>query len=99
MYLDVDELATEVMVMLDSIDLENQGERLISNFQLVTSFLIRLQEVHNQIAMEEIYGRASPELRKFRTMVLDPTVDRFEKVANFESRKITAHQIELQLDR
>lgn len=97
--LDVNELALEVMMMLDSIDLENQGEKLISNFQQVTGYLIRLQEVHNQIAMEEIYGRATPELRKFRTMVLDPTMERFEKVANFESRKITAYQIEMQLDR
>lgn len=85
--------------MLESIDLDNPDPSIVSTFKQVTGYLIRCQEIHNQIAMEEIYNRASPELKKFRTMVLDPTIERFEKVANFESRKITAMQVELQLDR
>lgn len=97
--MDVDSLAEEVMGYINAVQVETDGERLYSNYQRVTSYALRLQEIHNLIALEEIKGRATPGLKKFRTAVLDPTIERFDKVANFESRKITAKRIELDLER
>src|SRR6266576_2196857 len=87
---DLDKLAEEVMGYIDQIQVEIDGERLYSNYQKVIAFSLRLSEIHAQIALEEIRGKATPELKKFRTMVLDPTIERFDKVATYESRKITA---------
>jgi hypothetical protein len=49
--------------------------------------------------MLEYRNEASPELRKFRTMVLDPTTDRFDKVAAFESRKMAAKKMQWEMER
>jgi hypothetical protein len=95
----VDTLVKEVMAYLDDVQVEIEGDHLYSNYQKVTAYTLRLQEIHNQISLEEIRGNASQELKKFRTMILDPTIERFEKVAAFESRKITAKALEANLDR
>lgn len=95
----VEQLAEEVMGYLREIKVDIDGDRIYSNYQKVTAYCLRLTEIHNEIALMEIQGIADNELKKFRTMVLDPTIDRFEKVAAFESRKITAKSLEMQLDR
>lgn len=95
----VETLAEEVMGYLQDIKTDMDGEHLYSNYQKVTAYCVRLTEIHNEIALMEIQGIADIELKKFRTMVLDPTIDRFEKVAAFESRKITAKSLEIQLER
>ena len=76
-----------------------EGEHLWDNYQKVTANLLRLTEIHNEISSLEIWGEDWPELKKFRTLIVDPTVERLEKVAVFESRKITARGIEKDLDR
>jgi len=97
--MDIDVLVTEVMAYWDDLQVEIEGDKLYSNYQKVTAYTLRLQEIHNEIALSEIKGEASTELKKFRTMILDPTIERFEKVAAFESRKITAKQLEANLER
>lgn len=93
------ELASEVEAAIDDINVWDDGERIYSNYQKVTGYILRFTEIRNQIAALEISGEADAKLKKFRTLILDPTIERFEKVANYESRKITAKQIELELDR
>lgn len=95
----IQELNDEVMGYLNEIKVDLEGEHLYSNYQKVTAYCVRLTEIRNEIALMEIQGVADPELKKFRTMILDPTIDRFEKVAMFESRKITARGIEANLER
>jgi len=95
----IQDLADNVLEMLTDIDVANSGEHMYSNYEKVTGYILRLQDIHNDIALQEIYGRASPELKKFRTLIVDPTIERFEKVAAFESRKITALSIERDLER
>lgn len=99
MPLELNDLIDEVMLALESVDVDNDGEHLYSNYQYVTGLIVRLQEIHNQIAIEEIRGTASADLKKFRTTVVDTTMEKLERVASFESRKITAKQIEATLDR
>jgi len=91
------ELQEEVDTLLGTIDVTDDA--LMENYQRVVAVIVRLQQIHNDISVLEIYGQASNELKKFRTLVIDPTVDRLEKVAAFESRKLTARQMELQLER
>ena len=96
--LDIDELYKEVSFYIDDIDVMAEGERIYSNYQKVVAYSLRLAELHNEIAFMEIMGKASTELKKFRTMILDPTIERFEKISSYESRKLTAMQIELNLE-
>lgn len=60
---------------------------------------MRLQQIHNDLAFMEIEGDLDGRLKKFRTMILDPTIERFEKLASFESRKITATQLEWEIQK
>lgn len=96
--MDLTELYKEVTAYLDDINVWEDGERIYSNYQKVTGYALRLTEIHNQIALAEITNSVTPELKKFRTMILDPTLDRLEKIASYESRKITAMQVELNLE-
>lgn len=90
-------LQDEVDSLLRTIDVMDQG--LLDNYQRVVAIILRLQSMHNDIANLEIEEEASTQLKRFRTLVIDPTIDRLEKVAMFESRKLTAKQLELQLER
>lgn len=89
----------EVDQLVKEIDVSIDGEHLWDNYQHVTAISFRLAEMHNEIANLEIVGEDWPEIKKFRTLIVDPTIDRLEKVAAFESRKITAKSMELQLDK
>lgn len=95
----IDNLWDEVNTYLKQIQLDVDGEHIWSNYQIVVGIILRLQEIHNQLSLLEIAGNASPEEKKFRTMIIDPTIERLEKVASFESRKMTGKQIESQLER
>ena len=94
--MDVELLELEVQTYIENLKEIADGERLYTNYQRVTSYALRLTEIHNQIAQLEYRGKAPQELKKFRTMILDPTIERFDKIATFESRKITARRIELE---
>lgn len=93
------ELAEEVLGMLEGIGQDIPGEHIWSNYQTIVAKIVRLQEIHNQISLLEITGRADTEIKRFRTMIVDPTIERLEKVAAFESRKITALSMEMNLDK
>lgn len=95
----LDDLIDEVMSLMNSIDVDAEGEHLWSNYQKVTAVALRLTEIHNQIALEELRGTADAALKKFRTMIVDPSIERLDKTASYESRKITAKNIEANLDR
>lgn len=92
-------LQDEVDQLLGTIDLTSGSPVDLDNYRRVVAIILRLQGIHNDIANLEIYEEASPQLKKFRTLVIDPTIERLEKVAAFESRKLTAAQLELQLER
>ena len=95
----VEKLYNEVMGYLEEIQKGLEGDHLYSGYQRVTAYCVRLTEIHNEISLMEIQGDATADVKKFRTMILDPTIERFEKVAAFESRKITARGIEANLER
>lgn len=97
--MDIVELYKEVEGYLNDLNVEHEGEHLWSNYETVTGILVRLTQIHNDLSYLEVTGRATPEAKKFRTMIVDPTIERFEKVAAYESRKITAKQIEAQMER
>ena len=97
--MDISKLREEIDEYVKLIEVGEEGEHLWDNYQRVSSISMRLQQVHNDIAYLEIFGDASPELKKFRTLIVDPTIERFDKLAQFESRKITAKGIEIQLER
>ena len=92
-------LYEEVTNYLSNIDVAHDGEHLYSNYEEIAAISVRLQEIHNEIAYQEIQGKASTELKKFRTMILDPAVERLDKLAAFESRKITAKTLEFNLQK
>ena len=96
--MDLQELFKEVSSYIDDINVWEEGERIYSNYQKVTGYALRLTEIHNQLAFMEIQGNVTPELKKFRTMILDKTIERLEEIARYESRKISAMQLELNIE-
>lgn len=97
--MDVDKLYEEISGYLSETDVSIDGERLWTNYERVTGILIRLQAIRNDLSYLELNNQSTADLKKFRTTILDPTIDRFEKVAAYESRKITAKAVEIQLDK
>jgi hypothetical protein len=97
--MDVDELYAEVSGYLKETDVTSDGDHLYSNYERTTGIIIRLQELKNDIAYLELMGKATTELKKFRTTILEDTIRTFEKVAAYESRKISAREIEAKLER
>lgn len=95
----LDDLIQEVMALMRLVDVRQEGEHLWSNYQQITAIALRLTEIHNQIALEELKGSADASLKKFRTMIVDPSIERLDKTASYESRKITAKNIEANLER
>lgn len=97
--LSVEILKAEVDALIGQLELVHEGEHLWSNYEIAVGIILRLGAMHNDLAYLEMIGDATAEQKKFRTMIIDPTIERVEKVAAFESRKITARQIEAQLDK
>lgn len=97
--IDVDTLYEEVSRYVAETDVRSDGERLISTYEDVVAVIVRLQQIKNDIAYLELLGDATPAHKKFRTTILEHTIDMFKTVAAFESRKLTAKRIELELDR
>ena len=99
MDIDIDALYAEISKYLSELEIEVEGEHLWSNYQKSTAILIRLQQIHNDLSYLEVIGRASADVKKFRTAIVDPTIERFDKISAYESRKITARGIEAQLEK
>ena len=97
--LDLATLAEEVMGYVSDISeaMDQEGAHIYTNYQKVVAYSLRLTEIRNQIALLEITGNADNELRRFRTMIIDPTIEEFKKIQSYESRKITAMQLEYNL--
>jgi hypothetical protein len=93
------EYQIEVEGLLAEINVGEDGEHLWDNYQKVTSVIFRLSQLHNDIANLEISSSDWPEIKKFRTLIVDPTIERLERIAAFESRKITGKQMEKDLER
>jgi hypothetical protein len=97
--LNIAELHEEINNILLDIKAPAEGGHLWEPYQKVAAYLVRLIEIHNQLAWREITGETTPAEKKFRTMIVDKSIEVLEKVASYESRKITARKIEMELDR
>ena len=97
--MDINSLIQEIIGYTNSIDVTEEGDHLYSNYEEIVAISWRLQEIHNEIAVLEIQGLATTVIRKFRTMILDPTQDRLHDLGVFESRKITAKRQEWEMSR
>lgn len=97
--MNITDLQEEIEKILADVGTHEDGGRIWEPYQKVAGYIIRLTEVHNQLAWLEITGQATPAEKKFRTMIVDKTIESLEKVASYESRKITAKKMELELDR
>jgi len=92
-------LREEIDEYVKGLEVGDEGGHLWDAYQSVTGILMRLQQIRNDLAYDEITGNLPSDLKKFRTMILDPTIERFDKLAQFESRKITAKGLEIQLEK
>lgn len=97
--MNVTDLHEEVNNILQDIDLDDDGEHLWEQYQKISAYLLRLNQIHNDLAWLEITGQATAEQKRFRTMVVDKTIDTLEKLASFASRKISARKIEWEMSR
>lgn len=97
--MDLLSLIAEVKTYTESINVGEDGENIWDNYQEITAISLRLQQIHNEIAEAEIFGTADTELKKFRTTILDPTIERLDKLAAFESRKMTGKRFQWEMDR
>jgi len=98
-HLNITDLWDEVETYLRQVNVHEDGEHVWTNYQNVVAIIMRLQEIHNQLALMEVKSESTVEIKRFRTMIVDPTIERLEKVAAFESRKMTGKSIEAQLER
>lgn len=97
--MNITDLHEEINNILADVKAPQDGGHLWEPYQKVSAYLIRLIEIHNQLAWLEINGETTPAEKKFRTMVVDKTIEALEKVASYESRKITAKKMEMELER
>jgi len=97
--MNINDLHDEIQQILSSVSQSSDEGHLWEPYQKVTAYLLRLIEIHNQLSWAEIMGEASPQEKKFRTMIVDKAIEGLEKVASYESRKLTAKKMELELDK
>lgn len=83
------------------LQLENlgEGEHLIDRYKEVVAIMLRVAHIRSEIAYMEVVGSATPVEKKFRTMVLDPFIERLQEIARYESRAITAKEIEAKMEK
>ena len=97
--MNITELQEEISNILTDVSHTDDSGHLWDGHQKVTAYIIRLIEIHNQLAWREITGEGNLEEKKFRTMIVDKTIEALEKAASYESRKLTAKKMEMELDR
>lgn len=83
----------------EQLNVDRDGEHLHSNYQEVMAVMWRVSSIREEIAYLELTGGASPNIKKFRTMILDPFIEQLHDMATYESRKITAKSIEAKIER
>lgn len=97
--MEIDVLMKEIREYIQRLDIAREGEHLWDNYQECIAIMLRVASIRTEIAYLEVTGAATPQEKKFRTMILDPLIDRLHEVATFESRKITAKSIEAQMEK
>lgn len=97
--MNITDLQEEIENILLDVKQPVDGGHLWEPYQKVSAYIVRLIEIHNQLSWREINGEGSPQEKKFRTMIVDKTIEALEKVASYESRKLTAKKMEMELDR
>ncbi len=89
----------EITKYYRELDVSIDGPHIWDNYQKVVAIMLRVGEIRQELAWSEVQGTHTPESKKFRTMIVDPFIDRLHEVATFESRKITARNIEAQMEK
>jgi hypothetical protein len=84
---------------IKSIEDDDAFATITNGYQEATAYLKRLQIIHNNLAMMEVNNISTLRTRKFRTLIVDKTIDFLEKVASYESRKLTAKQLEWEMSK
>lgn len=97
--MNINDLHEEIQQILLEVGNPEDSGHLWEKHQKVVAFLLRLSEIHNELSWREITGEATPQEKKFRTMIVDQTITSLEKAAAFESRKLAAKKIEWEMDR
>lgn len=97
--MEIEVLMKEIRGYIQRLDISKEGEHLWDNYQECIAIMLRVSSIRTEIAYLEVMGTATPQEKKFRTMILDPLIDRLHEVATFESRKITAKSIEAQMEK
>lgn len=92
-------LQEEISNILIEVKSPEDSGHLWEPYQKVSAYLVRLIEIHNQLAWREITGEGTLEEKKFRTMIVDKTIEALEKVASYESRKLTAKRMEWDIEK
>ena len=97
--MDIEKLYKEIEGYYKSIENMTDGEHLIDRYQQVVAIMIRVAHLRSEFAYKEVIGQAAPHEKKFRTMILDPFIERLQEVARYESRAISAKEIEAKMEK
>lgn len=97
--MDIDKIHAEIEGYYESLENMNEGEHIWESYQHVVSIMLRVGHIRSEIAWLEVKGSATPAEKKFRTMILDPFIERLQEVARYESRKITAKALEANMEK
>ena len=95
----LEEWMREINGYMSELDVTVDGPHLWDNYQKVVAIMLRVQAIRTELAWQEVIHQATNDEKKFRTMVIDPFIDRLHEVATFESRKITAKGIEANMEK
>jgi len=96
---DIDTIYAEINGYYYQLEKLPEGEHLIDRYKQVVAIMLRVAHIRSEFAFREVLGVADAPEKKFRTMVLDPFIERLQELARYESRAITAKEIEAKMER
>lgn len=97
--MEIEKLFEEIEGYYKEIENLDDGEHLWDSYQRVIAIMMRVSHIRTELAWREVKSSVTTPEKKFRTMILDPFIERLHELATFESRKITAKGIELQMEK
>ena len=97
--MDIEKIYDEINEYYHQIENLGEGEHLIDRYKQVVAIMIRVAHIRSQFAYQEVNGASTGPEKKFRTMVLDPFIERLQEIARYESRAITAKEIESKMEK
>lgn len=97
--MDVGLIYQEIESYYEEIENLDDGEHLIDRYKRVVAIMIRVGHLRSEFSWLEVNGEASPQQKKFRTMILDPFIERLQEIARYESRAITAKTVEFNMEK